>query len=111
MNQQHQGLAAGRWRELSLCEQMGNIGSEVSRAISWSERRNVEYSEKAFIRMLELLDLTLADERWRGLRRKEIARVREVICDSFNGGLQFGSSLAAWNNYFLPFAIAARAKK
>jgi len=28
MSYKHQGLAAGRWNELSLLEQMGNIGSE-----------------------------------------------------------------------------------
>jgi hypothetical protein len=29
----HQTLAAGRWFTLTLAEQLGNIGSEVSRAI------------------------------------------------------------------------------
>ncbi|MDQ1428945.1 MAG: hypothetical protein QOK39_2421, partial [Acidimicrobiaceae bacterium] len=29
----HTGLAAGRWHTLTIAEQMGNIGSEVSRAL------------------------------------------------------------------------------
>jgi hypothetical protein len=29
---QHRDLAAGRWWQLTLAEQLGNIGSEVSRA-------------------------------------------------------------------------------
>ncbi len=32
MTVQHRDLAAGRWWELSLAEQLGNVGSEVSRA-------------------------------------------------------------------------------
>ena len=32
---QHRDLAAGRWQALSLQEQLGNIGSEISRAARW----------------------------------------------------------------------------
>ena len=35
---QHRDLAAGRWWELSLAEQLGNIGSEISRASRWTGR-------------------------------------------------------------------------
>ena len=35
----HQDLADGRWWELSLAEQLGHVGSEVSRAIRWRSRR------------------------------------------------------------------------
>jgi len=34
----HRDLAAGRWKELGLSEQMGNIGSEVHRALKWREK-------------------------------------------------------------------------
>lgn len=30
----HKSLVAGRWQELSLVEQMGNIGSEVGRTLN-----------------------------------------------------------------------------
>ena len=33
MTYQHKDLAAGRWKELPLFEQMSNIGSEVERAL------------------------------------------------------------------------------
>jgi len=42
---------------LTLCEQMANIGSEVSRALKWMEKGNPEYSRKAAARALELLEL------------------------------------------------------
>ena len=105
---QHNDLAAGRWFSFSLAQQLGNVGSEVERAIKWHARGNKEYFESAYARMLELLDLTIVDKRWSGPRRKELLRVREALCDSFEGGKQIGVLLSDWPKYFLPFAILAR---
>ena len=103
---QHKQLAAGRWFKLSLAEQFGNIGSEVSRA-SRSEGKDEKIFWSATERALELFDLTLADERWRG-RRLEIARAREVFCDAVYGGELYKSSLRDLERYFDHFAFAAR---
>ncbi len=110
MTFQHKELAAGRWFKLSLAEQLGNVGSEVARALTWQERGNVEYRGRAIERALELLDLTLMDVRHRG-RLKEIARVREVLADYFYGDNRFGSSPASWRSYFDAFAFATRANR
>jgi hypothetical protein len=56
---------------------------------------------------LELLDLTLADLRWRD-RRREIARARELLGDAATGGREYGSTLEDLDRYFLAFAVAAR---
>ena len=61
----------------------------------------------AFERALELLDLTLADSRWRG-RLREIARARELLCDAATGGTEYGTTLEDMDRYFLAFAVAAR---
>ena len=102
----HKELAAGQWRELSLKEQLGNIGSEVLRA---ARQRNKD--EKLFWaaveRALELFDLTLEDLRWKG-RRWEIARAREVFCDAVFGGKQYKSTLEDLMPYFDQFAYASR---
>lgn len=108
MNFQHPQLAAGRWFSLSLAEQLGNIGSEVERAIRWHDKGNDLYFQAAFTRMLELLDLTVMDERWKGPRRKELLRVREALCDSFEKSEAFKIPLSDWPRYFFPFAILAR---
>ncbi|MBI2634747.1 hypothetical protein HYW82_03725 [Candidatus Peregrinibacteria bacterium] len=107
---QHDGLAGGRWFTFSLSQQLGNVGSEVERAIKWHAKGNKEYFESAYARMLELLDLTIGDERWKGVRRKELVRVREALCDSFEGGREIGGPLDNWPGYFLPFAILALRK-
>ena len=103
----HRDLAAGRWGKLSLAEQLGNVGSEVGRMLRWKSR-DERLVAGAFERALELLDLTLADPRWRA-RLREIARARELLCDAAAGGSQYGTTLADLDRYFLAFAVAARA--
>ena len=107
MSYQHKDLAAGRWGQLSLLEQMANIGSEVERALNWRIKKNADYAQRAFERALELIDLTL-DSGKNYAHLKEIARMREAIVDYFFGVNQFMSSESSWRNYFLPFASASR---
>jgi len=105
----HAGLAAGRWGQLSLAEQLANAGTEVGRMRRW-QGRDERLAAGAFERALELLDLTLADPRWRG-RRREIARARELLCDAAAGGAEHGATLEELDRYFLAFALAARAHR
>ncbi len=102
----HKELASGRWQSFSLAEQLGNIGSEVSRA-SRSRGKDEKLFWGAVERALELFDLTLADPRWRG-RLREIARAREVFCDAVYGGKLYQSSFPDLVRYFDLFAFAAR---
>src|SRR3989344_4777356 len=103
----HSSLASGRWNELSLCEQLGNVGSEVSRALRARESKNEERLQGALDRMLELLDLTIADPKHR-YRLRELCRTREVLCDFFFGENEYGSTGESLDNYFFAFALAAR---
>jgi hypothetical protein len=101
---QHSSLASGRWFELSLFEQLGNIGSEVGRTFKTTDP---EHRQAAAYRALELFDLTLADSRWRG-RGSELARSREVFCDFVFGDNQYNSDAVSLEKYFMQFAIVAR---
>jgi hypothetical protein len=94
---------------MSLLEQLGNVGSEVSRMRRWADR-DERLAAGAFERALELLDLTLTDPRWRR-RLREIARAREMLCDAATGGGTYGTTLEAMDRYFLAFALAARASR
>ena len=102
----HKELAAGRWFKFSLMEQMANIGSEVSRAGKW-QGRDEKIFWGAVERTLELFDLTLEDERWRG-RLREIARARELFCDAVFGGKEYKTTLEDLDKYFLQYAFAVR---
>ena len=102
----HKELASGRWQTLSLCEQLANIGSEISRARRWQEK-DAKIFEGAWLRALELFELTLTDNRWRG-RWREIARAREVFLDAASGSKEYKSSLEDLVRYFDSFALCAR---
>lgn len=103
---QHANLAAGGWGRLTLAEQLGNIGSEVSRALKRQKGDQMLF-QLAIDRALELLDLTIQDQRWKG-RQKEIVRAREVLCDAVFGRGEYRTSLADLDRYFYQFAFAAR---
>jgi hypothetical protein len=61
--------------------------------------------------MLELLDLTIADPRWRNHRLKELTRAREVICEEFYGDHNEAQESSNLRNYFLYFGILARSER
>ena len=107
MTYQHQELAAGRWKEMSLLEQMANIGSEVDRALNWKMKSNNSFCQKAVDRALELLDLSLASTSELP-RLKELARTREALVDYFIGNNEYQSSDALWRKFFFHFALALR---
>lgn len=108
MSSQPVRITPERWYQLSFVAQMANIGSEVERTMSWRKKGNLDYSQLAFERALELLDLTIA-----GLksfsRLKELVRLREVLADYFAFDNIYDSSDAQWHNYFYAFNYAARA--
>jgi hypothetical protein len=104
----HADLAAGRWKSLSLVEQLANVGSEVDRAINAHEAGRVDRRDAAVNRGLELFDLTAADHRWRGSRRREVLRAREEFCALFWGDHEQPGAAASLSRYFLYFAVAAR---
>ena len=107
MNYQHKELAQGRWFKLSFFEQMANIGSEVERAMRWRNKANQKYSQPAFERALELLDLTISDSK--NLKRlKELTRTREALADYFAFNNDYHSTDKSWSNYFYPFNYASR---
>lgn len=105
MSAQHTSLAAGRWQQFTLAEQLGHVGSEVSRtrkAIG-DEQRYWSAATRAF----ELLDLTIEDPRWQS-RLRELLRVREILADAVLGGSEYKSSLADVDKYFFNFARASQ---
>ena len=90
-----------KWAGLSLVEQMGNIGSEVGRAIKW--RENPERRDGAIERALDLFSATAACHS--GLRLREILRARDEFLRLFYDG---STDFVEIERYFHHFALAAR---
>ncbi len=110
MNYQHRELAAGKWNQLCFAEQMANVGSEIERTISWKAKGRQEYSDRAFDRAIELLDLSIADVRNRS-RLKELLRVREALADFFVFDNTYQSTPESWQRYFNAFLFSVRGKR
>ncbi|MBI4948207.1 hypothetical protein HY844_01450 [Candidatus Berkelbacteria bacterium] len=96
------------WQTKSIYFQLGNIGSEIGRALKW-KNKNYKLANSAAERALELLDWTLSDKQnIDGL--KEIARIREVFADSFYGDNQYNQTAQDWDRYFYCYSLAANSK-
>ena len=67
-------------------------------------------AQGALYRALELMDLTLADPRYRQspTRLREMTRTREVMVDFFAGSNEYGSTAVDLQRYFDAYARAAR---
>jgi len=108
MTTYHPELAAGRWFTMSLAAQLGNAGSEYERALQWKKRGDKVRFEHAFARLLELIDLTIADPRWKNHRLKELTRLRVVLCDELYNETPEFIHPSDLTQYFLYFGILAR---
>lgn len=97
-----------RWGRFTISEQLANVGSEVERAIRSFEAGHQPRFDNALARALALFDLTAADERWRGPRRREILRAREEFCRLFFDPLVPADSAKGLTKYFLAFAVNGR---
>lgn len=102
---QHAGLADGQWGKMSFAEQMGNIGSEVSRAFRWFEKNPVR-SQASFERAVELMDLSIKAADSSG-KLSELCRAREEFCDYFNGN-EWGSEPQRIQKYYDQFVLLVR---
>jgi len=100
----HSDALIQTWSQMSLPQQLGNVGSEVSRMIKWRGNDDT-IAERAFERMLELIDLTLQNQT-SGPRLREIARAREILVQTWQS--EVSTDNPAWeslNRYFLQFAL------
>ena len=100
----HSDALIQSWSKLTLPQQLGNVGSEGSRMLKWRGKDDA-IAERAFERMLELIDLTLQSQT-DGSRLREIARAREVLVQTWQS--QTTADSPEWvslNRYFFQFAL------
>lgn len=103
-------MILGRWENLSLAEQLGNIGSEISRARHWEKKQDLANRNKALERSIFLIDNTISC-RQQGYSLKEVVRLREVISDLLLTAHQYEINLEDIEKFCLHFGILARMRK
>lgn len=94
-----------RWAGMTMYEQMGNIGSEVGRALAAKRQGNQQRMLGALYRGIDLFEVTA--ELWakqRSPRTRELLRAKEqfveaIITDKTDDKLE---------DYFMRFALVAR---
>jgi hypothetical protein len=102
----HTTLTPELWFKYSLLEQLANVGMDIERTIRWKSKGNQEYSEQAFERAMELLDLTIEDSKNKKGTRKELVRVREALKDHFLFDNEYRTTDEFWQSYFYDYAYA-----
>ena len=101
----HMTLTAERWSTFSFASQIMNISSELSRAVSFKKKHDVEHMNASLWRALELTDLSLMVSATTG-RRREMARFREALSGIIVGAdSETGLSLSDLQAGIEPFAL------
>ena len=94
-----------KWQNSTIFEQMGNIGSEVGRALNAKRHGDEAAMNGAFYRGLDLLDATAEQlARDKSPRLKEVLRAREQFSRAILVADDPGIEM-----YVMEFALAARA--
>ena len=75
-------MSKDRWEQMSICEQMMNIGGELERAVSWKNKNDVEKMHHFLEKAREWMGLTMADPKNRGCLG-ELVIVQEEYEDYF----------------------------
>ena len=75
-------MSRDRWEQMSISEQMMNIGGELERAVSWKKKNDIEKTNHFLNKVREWMGLTMADPKNRG-RIGELVLIQEEYEDYF----------------------------
>ena len=104
----HPELANGRWASMPFALQMGNIGSEISRAINSKKHGNYERMNNAAERAIELFELSIDANMNSPTRLKELCRGKEEFCDYIYNNNSFNTDPAKMQSYYDQFVSLVR---
>lgn len=105
---------ANRWKSMDFMTQMANIGSEVGRTLKWKQKGNTVLARSAFIRAIDLIDLTIkvgrtdASASSRDAMLREVLLARDQFCEEYLS--DDVNALAKSERYFSHFAKACALK-
>ena len=99
-------IVSGRWQKMEFASQMGNIGSEVSRALSAKEKNKDKRMNSAIDRALELFDSSISacqNFPEDSGKLKELLYAREEFCSFFFGGTEIDVDPIKMQRYYDQF--------
>lgn len=96
-----------KWQEMSIFWQMGNIGSEVGRALSARRDNNEQRMNGAFFRGIDLMNATIEGLVKNNKSPRELLIAREQFAKS----ILTDDADETLEKYFMDFAIAERLRK
>lgn len=95
---------------MDFISQMANIGSEVGRTLKWKQKGNTALAKNAFIRALDLFDLTIkvgcnnGSQSSRDSMLREVLMARDQFCEEYLS--EDSNAIAPSDRYFSQFAKA-----
>ncbi len=95
------------WSQLDMYNQMGNIGSEVGRALTAKKLGKQDRMMSAFYRGMDLINATVED--W--VAREKSPRELLIAREQFAKSILTDDEDATLEKYFMNFAIAARSNR
>lgn len=104
-------ITNGRWQQMDFAMQMGNIGSEISRALSAKQKNKEKRMNSAIDRALELFDSSIAacqDFPEDNGKLKELLYGREEFCSYFFHGTEIIVDPVKMQRYYDQFVSLIR---
>ena len=108
LNHIHSEEAYRDWLTRTITYQMGNIGSEVSRSLKWTEKDNQPRADKAIDRALELFDFTIEANVKNHARLIELLKARDEFCDYFFNHNSYHTDPAKMQKYYDEFVFMSQ---
>lgn len=96
-----------RWAKLDVFNQLGNIGSEVGRALAAKRQGNSKRMTSAFYRGMDLFNATVEAWSVQGRPVYELLIAREQFAES----VLTDNEDPTIEKYFMQFAVAARLRQ
>lgn len=96
-----------KWQSLSAAAQLGNLGSEFSRACKW-KGKNQEYFFAEVQRFTNYISAMMLDAKWQNHRSKELCRLKESALACLSAKSVDEREARSIQNYFDQFALLRR---
>lgn len=96
------------WQQLTIYEQMANIGSEVNRIFAWQQKNKVDPAQQATKRAVDLVEQTATDPKNSNCK-KELRTLKQLIIKMSRPPIDKAETQPqTLINFFLAYGLAVR---